>query len=136
MRKTIYDVVISYYKAPVKFTRNFDSDDESPDAPAPIRDLVNSSGPMAKNRAANKSVDFSKGGTDKDKAPEAKLIEIVEEEIDLGNERFNKIVEDVRVARDRIMKRIVEKSPDEDKSVKSKKNKRKSKNTGGPASAS
>ena len=57
LKKTIHDVVINYYKAPVKFTRSYESDDDPEGAPGPIRDLIAEKGPMA-GRNKNKSVDF------------------------------------------------------------------------------
>lgn len=130
--------MINFYKAPVKFTRSYDSDDESPDgAPGPIRDLVADKGPMAgKNK--NKSVDFGgkSGGIVSEKTQETntKLLELADIEIDLGNDKFNKVVSDIRFVRERLLKKVV--SPDEEKSQKSKKNKRKSKFPGGATNTS
>ena len=63
-----------------------------------------------------------------------KLLELADIEIDLGNDKFNKVVSDIKFVRERLLKKVV--SPDEEKSQKSKKNKRKSKFPGGAANTS
>lgn len=70
-----------------------------------------------------KAVDFGKSGigSDKTNATQPKLMEIGDIEIDLGNEAMNEVANDIKFAREKVRQRINEKSPDEDKSIKSKK---------------
>jgi hypothetical protein len=78
-----------------------------------------------------KSVDFgSKAiGSDagKTNTTQPKLLEIGDIDIDLGNENMNDTINEIKFAREKVRARINEKSPDEEKSIKSKKGKRKSK---------
>ena len=63
MKKCIIDTVQAYYKPPTKFSRKDAVSVESETAPGPIRNIVNTSGPlkeMGKSRgsiATNKSAD-------------------------------------------------------------------------------
>ena len=130
MRKIIHDTVIGYYKQPKKYNRNDDGSNDSRDGGGPIRDLVNKSGPMANLNKTQKSVDFSgQSPNRKDKANvadgNAKLIELPDIEVDLGNDKFNDTAADIRHARDAIRKRIIENSPNDAKSQKSKKSRKK-----------
>ena len=85
LRKVINDVVVAFYRPKAQVSRNLDDLDQSDQAPAPIRDLVNDKGPMGR-----KSVDFSKTTILSDKTnttgpTQAKVLEI-QQEIDYKNE--------------------------------------------------
>lgn len=131
IKKIINDTVMNFYKQPVKFSRNdtmFSEKDES----HMIRDLVNEQGPMSQKSKTTKSVGFDNDKTTKtDKSATtktAKLMEVFQkEEVDLGNEMFNEMASDIRFARERLGRRILEKSPEDDRSNKSIKKKGKKK---------
>ena len=83
-KKIINETITNFYKPPPKFNRS-DSEEEA----------------FQRSKAKAK-----KEKTKEDEAP-------VKEVIDLENQQFNDKAEEVSYAREKIMKRIVEKSPDD-----------------------
>jgi hypothetical protein len=115
---------VAFYR-PKQQIRNQDGDNQSDGAPGPIRDLVGDKGPMF--QAGKKNVDFGNKlnfASEKTNNTQPKLMEIGEIDIDLGNENMNEVVNDIKFAREKVRARINEKSPDEEKSIKSKKGKK------------
>lgn len=116
----INDVVLPFYK-PKMFIRNFDDLDASREgAPGPIRNM------QIKNGTGDSF--FIGGGKRGDKSQEKSTnklqeLEKVVENVDLTNEKLNKARDECHDARERIKKRCAGNSPDEDKSIKSKKSK-------------
>lgn len=125
-------MVLGFYKAPPKVKRDIDDGDYSQDgAPGPIRDLVDSSIKFKKGR----SVDFSKTGGKNSEGTDmnAKVTELnTIEAVDLGCDKMNDAVADIRFARDKMKSKVVEKSPDLDKSVGSKKGQKKKQTRNNP----
>ena len=114
MKKTINDTVQNFYKQPQVYKRKTDLDDDGSEGP--IRDLVDKKGPMANKK--KKDLDLSKTmDASKTMITEKPLIE----QSSLGNEMFNEKADNIREARDRMNRRIYDKSLDDDsKSKRSK----------------
>ena len=128
------DTIFHYYYTVPK--RDRDSDEE--DAPAPIRDIKK--GPMSEGK---KSVGFgdskiddkksqkSVGFSDSKPSYQTKNIQIdnvkipetaaVIEQVDLGNDKLNKPLEQIMLGRNKIIERHKHASPDEKESRKSTK---------------
>ena len=89
-------------------------------APGPIRDLVDSGIKFKKGR----SVDFSKTGGKNSEGTDmnAKVTELnTIEAVDLGCDQMNEAVADIKFARDKIKAKVLDKSPEAEKSFNSKK---------------
>lgn len=92
--------------------------DDSREGLSPIRDLVNPKGPMAQK--VNKSGNADLSMTAVESAPANVFERYMTEDIDLHNEMFNEKAENIKMARQKMISRIIiEKSPD-DKSNMSK----------------
>jgi hypothetical protein len=132
LRKIINDVVLPFYK-PKMFSRTNDDIDVSRErSVGKIHNVVSREGPMFEKKKGSVDASISKlsgetGG--KEKKINAKVLDMTEASliVDLGNDKLMDRVKAVYEVRDKIKKRIIDKSPNVDRSQASKNSTKKKK---------